>query len=284
MVIDYDPSRVALYTPERGDTVFEAGRSYSTLQIAVEAARLAYYRAEESNTERARLAEAIARVGFGELELFGDSTTGAAGFGARRSSDEVGLISFRGTQPDYLKDLLADADAKLDRWAGSAGRVHSGFAEDTLALRKQIDEWLDRAKPDPKRLIITGHSLGAAIATLAAAIWRPEWLIALGSPRVGDRDFAAAMGGKNIVRLVDCCDGVTAVPLPVGGYVHVGPTTYLTRDAGVVENPNPEFVVSDQLRGRAAYTVRYAWQFWANVPVRDLADHAPINYVRGVFV
>jgi hypothetical protein len=41
--------------------------------------------------------------------------------------------------------------------------------------------------------------------------------------------------------------------------------------------------MSDRLRARVGYSLRYSWQFWRNVLVRDLADHAPINYARAVF-
>ena len=53
MPLTYDPSRNALYHPEQRDTIFESGQTYSPVQLAVEAARLAYYRAEESASERA---------------------------------------------------------------------------------------------------------------------------------------------------------------------------------------------------------------------------------------
>jgi hypothetical protein len=48
MAIEYDPSPAALYTPEQRETIFQTGQTYSVLQLAVEAARLAYFRAEES--------------------------------------------------------------------------------------------------------------------------------------------------------------------------------------------------------------------------------------------
>ena len=73
MPLAYDPSRTALYHPERHDTLFVSGQTYSPLQLAVEAARLAYYRAEADPAQRARLADALARVGFADLILFVDS-------------------------------------------------------------------------------------------------------------------------------------------------------------------------------------------------------------------
>lgn len=283
MPLAYDPSSAALYHPERCETIFTSGQTYSTVQVAVEAARLAYYRAEESPAERARLLDALARVGFSNLVLFVDSKSGAAAFAARRSLDGTALLSFRGTQPDNYKDLLADIQANLVTWPESAGRVHHGFAVDLRALKSQILEWIDTAKPDTNKLILTGHSLGAALATLAATLWRPAWLVTLGSPRVGDAAFAATVSATHVVRLVDCCDAVTEVPPESGGYVHVTSKTYLTRDAQTIEDPMQSLVTSDRERARVDYLLRYAWQFWRNVPLRGLADHAPVNYVRALF-
>ncbi len=283
MPLAYDPTRIALYHPEQRDTLFVGGQSYAPLQLAVEAARLAYYRAEQSPAERARLADALARVGFADLVLFADSQSGAEAFAARRSTDGTTLLSFRGTQPDNYQDLIADLRANLVAWPESAGRVHDGFAVAVRALRPQILEWIERAKPEPNKLILTGHSLGAAMATLAASIWRPAWLVTIGSPRVGDAAFVETLAPRYGVRFVDCCDAVTEVPPAIGGYVHLKDYKYLTRDGEIVENPDPEFVQSDRVRARADYYRQYAGQLARDVSVRDLADHAPINYARVMF-
>lgn len=283
MPVAYDPSRTALYHPERHDTLFVSGQTYSPLQLALEAARLAYYRAEVSPAERARLADALARVGFADLVLFIDAKSGAAAFAARRSTDGATLLSFRGTQPDDYQDLIADLRANLVAWPESAGRVHDGFAVAVRALRPQILEWIASAKPPLDKLILTGHSLGAAMATLAASIWRPAWLVTIGSPRTGNASFVDTVSATYSMRLVDCCDAVTEVPPAIGGYVHIKDYKYLTRDAGIVENPDPAFVKSDRSQARADYFRQYSGQLERNVPVRDLADHAPINYARAMF-
>jgi hypothetical protein len=282
VALAYNPSRTALYHPERQDTIFEAGRSYSITQLAVEAARLAYYRAENSAIERARLVEALARVGFAEPALFSDPRSGVAAFAAERA-DGTALLSFRGTQPDNYKDLITDLRASLVAWPESAGCVHNGFAIAVRALQPQILEWFERAKPDRSKLILTGHSLGAAMATLTATIWRPEWLVTIGCPRVGDAVFIGTVTATHSVWLVDCCDVVTEVPPEFSGYRHIGDPTYLTLDSSAVKNPTPSFVMIDRLHARVDYAVRRGWKFWRNVPVRGLADHAPINYVRVVF-
>jgi hypothetical protein len=283
MPLAYDPTRTALYHPERFDTIFKAGQTYSPIQLAVEAARLAYYRAEEAHTERTRLTEALARVGFADLTLFVDSKSGAAAFAAHRKDDGAALLSFRGTQPDDYKDLITDMRADLVPWPESAGRVHRGFADALRGLRSQILDWIESTKPNTAKLILTGHSLGAAMATLASTLWQSGWLVTLGSPRVGDAEFIATVKAPQIVRFVDCCDVVTRVPPEIGGYTHIKAHRYLTRNARTIENPDRWFVISDRVRARADYVLRYSWKFWRNVQARGFADHAPINYERAVF-
>ena len=278
MAIPYDPMRSALYTPETQDTVFESGRSYSPLQLAVEGARLAYYRAEESPAQKRRLTEALARVNFGEPRLYIDNITGAAGFGSLHNSSDAALLALRGTQPDDVSDIAHDLEAALIEWPESGGRVHAGFAAAIRSLLPQIRQWIADIKLDPKMLIVTGHSLGAAMATLAASILHPGWLVTLGSPRAGDTRFVSTVQAANIQRIVDCCDIVTRVP-PPGAYTHLPTCTYITRTAQQVSDPDPPTVEEDHLKARVEYLRDYAWRRGA-VLVRDLADHAPINYVR----
>jgi hypothetical protein len=281
MFIPYDPMRSALYTPETQDTVFESGRSYSPLQLAVEGARLAYYRAEESPAQMRRLTEALARANFGKPRLFIDNITGAAGFGSLHNSNNTALLALRGTQPDDVSDIAHDLEAALIEWPESGGRVHAGFAAAIRSLLPQIRQWIGDIKLDPKKLIVTGHSLGAAMSTLAASVLHPEWLVTLGSPRVGDARFISTVQAANIQRIVDCCDIVTRVPPPVG-YTHLPTCTYITRTAQQVSDPEPPIIEEDHLKARAEYLSDYAWRLGA-VLVRDLADHAPMNYVRAFF-
>ena len=282
--IEYDASRSALFTPEKRETIFEAGQTYTLLQVAVEAARLAYFRAEQSAPEQQRLASALARVGFGGLKLFGDSETDTQGFGAYRSDDRTALISFRGTQPDKLTDVAMDLKAHQVPWPAreSLARVHGGFAAAAKSVIPQVEGWLKTECPDRNRLVVTGHSLGAALATLVASVRRPTLLITLGSPRVGDAAFAATVAGIEGARIVDCCDAVTEVPPELSIYTHIRPPTYITRDGVRTESPSAETIASDRLHGRIEYFVKYAWKI-GTVLVRDLADHAPINYARAFF-
>ena len=277
MPMRYDPSDRALLTPERSDTLFHRDHAYSPVQLAIEAARLAYYRAEDSESEKARLVEALARAGFKDAELFVDSASGGAAFGARRDADGTVILAFRGTRPDSIKNLLTDARANLVPWPESAGRVHSGFATAARSLLPRISQRMESTRPDPNNFILAGHSLGAALATLTATTCRPAWLVTLGSPRVGDAAFAATVRAAKTVRLVDCCDLVTEMPPPIDGYEHIRPPTYLTASGRVIENPADELVAKDRRHARLRYALRFSWRFWRDVAARDLADDAPIN-------
>lgn len=279
-MLEYDPSREALYSPDRRDTIFETGKSYTAVQIAIEAARLAYVRAEASAAEHERLTASLARVGFGAPTLFLDAKTGTEAFGARRAADGTTLVAFRGTQPDGTADLLTDANALLTPWRESGGLVHAGFAAAMRSVLPDLRHWLELEPGASGKLLLTGHSLGAALATLAATVLQPKLLVTLGSPRVGDRAFAATVTSE-LVRIVDCCDAVTDLP-PAILYCHVGPTTYVTHDGKQVAEPSPAFMRTDRLRGRTQYFLDYAWKKGA-VMVRDFADHAPINYARAFF-
>ena len=76
----------------------------------------------------------------------------------------------------------------VDWCAGCA--VHHGFWESWMAMRGQVVhtvEALRQQQPERTRLVVTGHSLGAAIATLAATELRrmhPDWNIEMVSPLI----------------------------------------------------------------------------------------------------
>ncbi len=277
MPIPYDPSRAALYTPERRETLFARGATHTPLQLGIEAARLAYYRFETSERELRRLTEALARVGFGKPTPFVHAKSGSEAFGAIRRADGTALVAFRGTRPGELRDLLTDARTNLVAWPESGGRVHAGFATAARALLPGVRDWLAATEHDPGGTILAGHSLGAALATLAASVI-PGNLVTLGSPRVGDGEFAATVTTPG-THLAGCCDGVTDVPLAARGYAHVRPRTYLTRNAEPLLDPLPHVVRADRRKAHWQYTLEHAWRR-GTVLLRTFADHAPINYAR----
>lgn len=276
--MEYDPRRSALYHPERDDPVEDFSTRWHVDQICAELSRLAYCRFEEGDGPR--LDAALARGGFAKAEPFRNARTGAQGFGTTAPDGTV-FVAFRGTQPDAVRDLLADADIRFAEGPGGVGRVHNGFRQAYASLAEDVDRWL--APRASGRLIATGHSLGAAMATIMAAVHRQAELVTFGSPRVGDGPFAESLTGRATRRYLDCTDLITGVPPALTRYVHAGPLLYIDRSGRVLATaPDEAEIARDRREASLAYTAKYAWKIWRNVALRSLADHAPVNYISAV--
>jgi len=143
------------------------------------------------------------------------------------------VVAFRGTEPDQWQDILSDANIPLVPWP--VGHVHWGF-------KNALDEVWPELKSVLGRLAVgrtvwfCGHSLGAAIATLAADRYpAARGVCTFGSPRVGDQAFAAHFKAKlpnRTLRYVNDHDVVTHVPPPLG-YRHVDERRFIAPDGHV---------------------------------------------------
>ncbi len=170
-------------------------------------------------------------------------------------SDQFMLLAFRGSQEP--KDWLTNFTTQLCSFtiqkegvtsiSSYKGRVHTGFflawAIIEPAVLAQIYRWrkefAQQGKPLPP-IYVTGHSLGGALATVAAAALvehkiEVAGVYTFGQPRVGDRTFVKQLslntGGK-IFRFVNNNDMVPHVPPPFSFYNptrfygHAGNATY----------------------------------------------------------
>lgn len=124
------------------------------------------------------------------------------------------VLSFRGTEPTELKDIKADAHATLTKCV-TEGKVHSGFYKAYNLIEMDINHALEEFSELP--LFITGHSLGGALATIAAKrithAGGNSACYTFGSPRVSDDRWLMTMKTP-IYRVVNSSDGVTMVPPP----------------------------------------------------------------------
>ncbi len=276
--IPYSASKEDLYHPCHQDAVFFPDGRPDTLEaLCAELSRLVYGKFESTDHDKQKVLGILRGIGFGTTAFFSVTATATQGFLTTDTTQHLSVLAFRGTEGDDPTDLATDATALLTQWE-SGGRVHQGFAHALLDTWPTIQSLLESVE---QTLLFTGHSLGAALATLAASKHRPTRLYTFGSPRVGDAAFTSTLAGVDVQRYVDCCDIVCRIPPEILGYHHVGTVQYINRDGVRKTNPAAAEIREDRARGREEYVLQYAWKI-GNVAVRELADHAPVNYVSGI--
>lgn len=222
--------------------------------------------------------------------------------------DETKLVlALRGTEIvgcDALPDILTDLDFDLVDFDGR-GRVHRGFARafERLwpALRERLSA-LEAAAP-ARRLWVTGHSLGGALAVLTGARRdTAQGVYTFGCPRVGDARFAERYRAPT-QRLVHNNDYVAQLPpaLPwyvpkLGGRRHVGALRYLDASGRLhLDAPKMAQRAADGVLGALRLQLenleRFAWLLRHverpdrvfRIPVDSLRDHAPIYYATALW-
>jgi len=279
----YSPSKVDLYFPARRGQFFTNLPMDNLPAVCAEMARLAYCRKEPAfSFDKDTISGVLGPLGF-TVQFFESKGTpdgsGTHCFIAQNRTKGLTVVSFRGTDAQDPTDIFADGDLLQMDWP-RGGKVHAGFAH---ALDHVQDDVLNALQGLPGQIIYVGHSLGAEMATLLASLQAPNLLCTIGSPRVGDQVFVQTLARINIRRYVDCSDIVTRIPpveVPgVGTYAHTGGEFYIAQDGSVRPDPADDFVQTDRLEAAADYIVEYAWKS-GNVPLRELADHTPINYVE----
>ncbi len=182
------------------------------------------------------------KAGLPAVQYFEDLTTQC--FVA--SNDRFAITAFRGSEgrlregdpdPGYiLADWLTNFNFLPEQW-DPGGRVHRGFKTALSEVWTPFADHVGSLLEKNLKLWFTGHSLGAALATLAAdRIGNVAGVYTFGSPRVGDRDFKNQYRA-NTYRFVNNSDIVTRVP-PSGMYCHVGELKHID-SAGII-NDNAE--------------------------------------------
>jgi Lipase (class 3) len=151
--------------------------------------------------------------------------------GVIASKGDALLIAFAGTDPLNLLNWVSNF---------SPGRLsadaHEGFVDAAAAVWERVGAAIEQGVKDRRRLFVTGHSLGAAIAlaTLDHALsvklidktrGDDAQVFVFGAPRVGRKDFVTRYDeafGETTYRLVHGKDIVPTVPPSELGFHHVG--------------------------------------------------------------
>lgn len=244
--------------------------------------------------------EILEEAGFEEMARFAKAETYGALVVTRDAEGgrlrpppglRVAALVFRGTNSP--RDWLTNIRIGQGRAVGG-GLVHDGFFD---ALHGVWDDVRCAIRFLDCPYFCTGHSLGAALATLAAArLFRtsmpPHSVYTFGSPRVGNREFAASLKSRGLFRVVNGNDCVVRAPPSIGtlDYCHAGELRRIESDSGF-EDASPDRPASDDgipdegaaggERILSSFKEMFDVRTWFEPP-SVLSDHAPVNYVKGL--
>jgi triacylglycerol lipase len=161
------------------------------------------------------------------------------GLMGRNPATKTAFVAFRGTQT--FEDWVGNFDALFEpyKYVPNAGQVHMGFQSIYGALHDSIAAGIGAAIAGCENLLVTGHSLGGALAVIAAPDLAKNLtlvpdLITFAGPAVGLADFARFFDLKipSCYRVVNFWDLVPRLPpqAPVGLYEQTG--THVSIDPG----------------------------------------------------
>ena len=224
-------------------------------------------------------------AGFTEVKFFEDKITQC--FVA--SNDKFAVVAFRGSEarlrdgdsdPGHIfADWLANFNFLPEEW-DQGGNVHRGFKAALLEVWTDLEDYISGLQQNNLKIWITGHSLGAALATLAADRYgNVQGLYTFGSPRVGDQDFKNDFN-VNAYRFVNNSDIVTKVP-PSSMYCHVGELRYIDSEGTIHDNSNRWEKWSDEIQGKFKNVFNALGQSkkgFTEVLLEPIVDHVPTLY------
>ncbi|CAI6268399.1 hypothetical protein JS609_01962 [Bacillus subtilis] len=141
-------------------------------------------------------------------------------FGFIAESQDQIVIAFRGYAA-YPKDLLASYDIFQVPYpyVKNGGKTSRGFTCLYQSTRNNLIRQINKLSKS-KKLFVTGHNYGGALATLAALDiaantgFNHPFLYTYGSPRIGDPVFASQFNKvvKNSIRIVNIHDSFPTFP------------------------------------------------------------------------
>jgi hypothetical protein len=126
-------------------------------------------------------------------------------------------ITFRGT--NTMQDIISDLNVRLVYLSDNKEKIqiHKGFYDQFVSIEPQITRLIENQ--DTQNLYISGHSLGAGIAQIAAAFYgeknKEVSLCTIGCPRTGNDAFVKwlTQNIKNNIRIVNQEDIIPTIPI-----------------------------------------------------------------------
>ncbi|ARV58604.1 hypothetical protein BZZ01_08110 [Nostocales cyanobacterium HT-58-2] len=247
-------------------STYDANNAYLLAQICVQSYRRKQVEKlggkDENNDDwRKRVKQEASAWGFASDRVYCFNNLGAQAI--LLSDAEKVIVAFRGSEE------LSDWEVNLNRLKNQDFCnkynlcLHTGFCNylnniwkpykdpqgktEAKGIKAILQEEMQNS-PNAKSLWFTGHSLGGAVAVLAAATsiffdelpFEISGIYTYGQPRVGDLRFAKLYNSQlksKTFRFVNNNDVVTKIPTwaPLFFFYHVGQIKYLTQDGEILD-------------------------------------------------
>jgi hypothetical protein len=247
------------------------GMSPANAWWLAELSRIAYLQ----DIKKAR--EEILEAGFTDIDFISDDESGTQAIVVYNENHVI--LAFRGTElGDGFKDAATDFDFILYGGDGE-GYLHRGFRKAFEAAREEIEASL--MKHIDKKLWITGHSSGGALAAVAGAAWPAQAIYTFGQPRVGTPKWNARIQSP-LYRFRKTNDLVTMVP-PALFFRHTGEYYHINRSEENLHNPGRITVLKDRIGWNV---LRIGWNMIQSIFLKSpwaffssfIDDHSLYNY------
>ncbi|KAF7164530.1 hypothetical protein CNMCM5623_009027 [Aspergillus felis] len=169
-----------------------------------------------------------------EYSFSNETITDTAGFVALDNTNKAIVIAFRGSYS--VRNWITDATFPLtDPGLCDGCQAELGFWTAWKLVRDDILPIVQdlKTRHADYKVVVVGHSLSAAIASLTAADLRTQnynaILYAYAAPRVANKPLAKFITDQgNNYRFTHRDDPVPKLPLLTMGYVHISPEYYIT--------------------------------------------------------
>ncbi|MBL8869602.1 MAG: lipase family protein [Planctomycetaceae bacterium] len=178
-----------------------------------------------------------------ELEKRGFTHVSTLNFGSSAGYvamiGDTAVIMFRGTNQLEIQDWLVNLNNK--RYKSEDGDIHAGFWASYEALHDQLIEALRQR--NPKRIWVTGHSLGGALAVVCSyRLMKDEGkeiagVMTFGQPRVGSPEFCKYMDSELRGRMVHFVNENDLVPRIPPSFEHFGSLVWYS--GGAIRRSRP---------------------------------------------
>jgi hypothetical protein len=305
------------YPPERNEYTyfkraqacpFVEGSPFVKGAWAADAATLAYGRFGKSAMPPGDFQGFLKAAGFDNVQQIGNwSKGGTQGYFA--SNGQFAILAFRGTEADDPLDVLADLDillvdehdfrpspddanlalrhlALVEELVAPPCRVHQGFQRALNQVWSEVHACIAsfRGAHAKAEICFTGHSLGAALATLAFSRFDDPnlSLYTIGCPRVGNQAFCGRIptDENRVFRFVNLNDPVAHIPVADGKYQHAPPDCIRIDQSGNLVEDDGSFK-GDVSALKVAITAipRAGLVLLPNSPApAGVVDHSPARY------